>query len=223
MVARAFLLSLLLMNLGVAAWWALRTPPSDPLPPRTDAAVPGMRLLSEVEADTAGSLVDNEERDGAPEPVGGSDDQRCLQVGPFLTQADLRRAMGALTPSVNRIQYRESRVLAKRGHWVYLPAQGTREAALKSARELSARGLRDYYVVTAGDQENTISLGLFRDLANAEQRRDEVIALGFTPELRERNEEVPNYWIEIAVAPDFDWLARVGGYAGVEATAMECG
>jgi hypothetical protein len=113
-------------------------------------------------------------------------------------------------------------VLTNRGFWVFLPAQGTREAALAAARELSAQGLRDYYVVTAGDQENTISLGLFRDRGNAETRRREVEALGFTPELQERTEEIPNYWIELAGAPDLDWRASLGGYAGVEGRPLPC-
>ena len=99
---------------------------------------------------------------------------------------------------------------------------GHREAALAAARELSAQGLRDYFVVTAGDQENTISLGLFRDRGNAETRQREVQALGFSPLLEERTEEIPNYWIELAAAPGLDWRAGLGGYAGVESRPLPC-
>ena len=221
MLARALLLSLLLMNLGVAAWWNWRTPPPEPRPPATESGVTPLRLLSETEAPDTGLISADAESVGQSDPA-GTPEQRCLQIGPFLTQADLRRAMGALTPTVSRIQFRETRVLTNRGFWVFLPAQGTREAALASARELSAQGLRDYYVVTAGDQENTISLGLFRDRANAQTRQREVQALGFAPELQERTEEIPNYWIELAAAPGLDWRARLGGYAGVEARPRPC-
>jgi len=220
MLARALVLSLLLMNLGVGVWWWLR--PATPPPPRptTETGVPTLPLLSEVE--NAGRIAEAPARAGTPDPVGGSPDQACLRIGPFLTQADLRRAIAALTPAVDRIQYRESRVLTNRGFWVFLPAQETREAALASARELSARGLRDYYVVTAGDRENTISLGLFRDRPNAETRQREVQALGFAPELQERQEETPNYWIELAAERGLDWRASLGGYAGVEAESIVC-
>ena len=221
MLARALLLSLLLMNLGVAAWWGLRTPPPEIRPPATEPGVPALRLLSETEAPDTGLVSADAEAVGQPTPQ-GAPEQQCLQIGPFLTQADLRRAMGALTPAASRIQFRENRVQANRGFWVFLPAQGTREAALAAARELSAQGLRDYYVVTAGDQENTISLGLFRDRANAEARQSEVQGLGFTPELQERTEEIPNYWIELAAAPGFDWRGRLGGYAGVDARPLPC-
>ena len=222
MLARALLLLLLLMNLGVAAWWWLRPEPVAAVGPAASDDVPALRLLSEVDA--AGTIGDTPELTGPPEPEGGTPGQRCRQIGPFLTQADLRRAVTALTPVVERIQFRESRAQANRGFWVFLPAQETREQALATARQLSARGLRDYYVVTAGDRENTISLGLFRDLPNAETRRNEVQTLGFAPQLQERIEEIPNYWIEFAAESDLDWAARLSASAAalLQATDIEC-
>lgn len=222
MLPRALLVSLLLMNLGVAAWWSLRTLPPETRPTAVEAGITPLRLLSEAEAPDTGPISADAEAVGQPVPDGVAIEQNCLQIGPFLTQADLRRVMNALSPSASRIQFRESRVLANRGFWVFLPAQGTREAALAAARELSAQGLRDYYVVTAGDQQNTISLGLFRDRGNAETRRREVQELGFSPELQERTEEIPNYWIELAAAPGLDWRASLGGYAGVESRPLPC-
>jgi hypothetical protein len=167
-------------------------------------------------------VADAPELAGPAEPAGGDPTLHCLRLGPFLTQADLRRAVNALTPAVERIQFSETRALTNRGFWVYLPAEGTREAALATARKLSAQGLRDYYVVTAGDRENTISLGLYRDLPNAEARRNEVQALGFVPQLSERQDETPNYWIELAAPKDLDWRAQLGGYAGVDEASIDC-
>ena len=109
--------------------------------------------------------------------------------------------MAALTPGVARIQYREVAATQLRGYRVYLPASGSREAALAAARQLAARGVRDYYVVTAGDQENTVSLGLFRDLANAEKRRDELSAQGFAAVLEPRTEDAAQWWIESPPSP----------------------
>lgn len=220
MLARALLLSLLLMNVGVAAWWWWRPATVAAPTPASDDGIASLRLLSEVDAER--NTTDTPELAGPPEPRGGDPDQRCLRIGPFLTQSDLRRAMNALTPAVDRIQFSETRALTNRGFWVFLPAEGTREVALATARELSAKGLRDYYVVTAGDRENTISLGLYRDLANAELRRNEVQALGFAPQLQERQDETPNYWVEVAGAPGLDWRAQLGGYSGVEASALDC-
>lgn len=217
MLPRVLVLLLLVMNVGVGVWWLLRPEHEPRRYAPTEPAVAGLELLSEVEARAVvGELAE------APQPIAPSADAICQRIGPFLTQADLRRAVGALTPVVQRIQFRETRALARRGYWVYMPAQASRDAALATARELAARGLRDYYVVTAGDRQNTISLGLFRELSNARQRQADVRAMGFGAELGERTEEIPQYWIDIAADPRFDWRAQLGGYAGVEGARIGC-
>jgi hypothetical protein len=217
MLPRVLVILLLVMNIGVAAWWFLRPEHEPRRFAPTEPAVAGLELLAESEA--RGSVAEMAE---APQPIQPSADAVCQRIGPFLTQADLRRVIGALTPVVQRIQFRETRALARRGYWVYMPAQATRDAALATARELAARGLRDYYVVTAGDRENTISLGLFRELDNARKRQADVQGMGFSAELGERTEEIPQYWVDIAADPRFDWRAQLGGYAGVESSRIEC-
>ena len=222
MLSRALIALLLTMNLGVALWLWLRPAPESVVPQsHGDDQTPSLILLSEeeYEPDAAESVA---EPDSPPEPTPGLDRLACVEIGPFLTQADLRRAMNAFTPSAERLQFRETRALASRGYWVYLPAQGTRDAALATARELSGKGLRDYYVVAAGERENTISLGLFRELSNAEQRHAQVRAMGFDAQLQPRSDEIPHYWIDLAVEAGFDWRARISGYAGVAGTQVAC-
>jgi len=217
LLPRAVLLLLLSMNLGVALWWLSRPAPERVELPATDAGVPGLLLLSEAEAAGAAGEVAE-----APFDPGPDADELCLSIGPLLTQADLRRAVGQLSPRVNRIQFRETVARVDRGYWVHLPAPGNREEALQLARQLSQRGLRDYYVVTAGERQNMISLGLFRELRNAETRQREVQAAGFDARMEARSDDQPQYWIELAAMPDFDWREAMGGYAGVQAEPIPC-
>lgn len=222
MLSRALIALLLMMNLGVALWLWLR-PAMVSVEAQAQASdeIPGLVLLSEEDIDLNG--VDAAAEPEIPlQPTPGLDRLACLEIGPFLTQADLRRAMNAFTPSAERLQFRETRALASRGYWVYLPAQGSRDAALATARELSSKGLRDYYVVTAGERENTISLGLFREVSNAEQRHAQVRALGFDAQLQPRSDEIPNYWIDLAVEAGYDWRSRLSGYPGITGTAVAC-
>jgi len=200
MVLRALILLLLCMNLGVAIWWAAHRDAPAPAPATTDPGVSSLTLLSEAERLP---VADAAELSVAPEPL--TPESMCLSLGPFSTPADLRRAMNALMPQVERIQYREVAAVALRGYRVFLPAAGSRAQALETARALSARGISDYYVVTAGDDENTVSLGIFRELDNATQRREAVAALGYSPVIEPRTEQVPQWWIDLAAAPDFDW------------------
>ena len=205
MVLRALLLLLLCMNLGVAAWWLGHREPVEAAMPATDRGIPPLRLLAEMERSAPGESA--AELAEAPVPLAA--DARCLALGPFESPAQLRVAMDRLLPRVERIQFREVPAVALRGYRVYLPPAGSRQEALQVARALSAQGVADYYVVTAGPQQNTVSLGLFRDLANATQRRDVLAALGYAPIVEPRTEPVSQWWIDIAAAPGFDWRSVI--------------
>ena len=198
---RALIVLLVCMNLGVGAWWAFHREPPPPDLPATERGIAPLELLSEAER--RGQLEGVAELNVAPEPL--SDFPLCQSLGPFTTPADLRRAMDRLTPLVGRIQFREVPTAALRGYRVYLPAAGSRAQALDTARALSLKGVTDYYVVTAGDQQNTISLGIFRDLANAQARRDELARIGYNAIVEARTEQVAQWWVDIAARAGFDW------------------
>lgn len=215
---RSLILLLVCMNVGVSAWWALhRDTPATTLP-ATDSGVSTLTLLSESErrVPTATPMA---ELAAAPEEIGAN--TTCQSIGPFATPADLRRAMNVLTPRVTRIQFREVAATSLRGYRVFLPAAGSREQALKTARDLSARGVTDYYVVTAGEQQNTVSLGIFRDLANARARHDEIAAMGYDATVEARTEQTPQWWVEIAAESGFDWRPLLPD-AGLQANSAEC-
>jgi hypothetical protein len=228
---RVLLLLLLAGNIGVGAWLLFGPPPEARLAlPVTDPGVPRLVLLSEREATGQPAAVTADapataELASAPEPLSELPEHRCHTLGPFSTQAELRRVMDVLTPVAERIQYREGRQIANRGFWVFIPPLPTRSEALALARQLSARGIRDYYVVTAGDQENTVSLGLFRDPENAERRRAEVAALGFDPQLRARSEEQAVWWVDMAEDPGapVSWRSLLNAQALETAREVPCG
>lgn len=217
MILRGLVVLLVCLNLGVGAWWLAQDEPRPAPPPPIDAGVGSLVLLGEAEALPS---ADQQELGAVPVPMPAT--PGCLTIGPFATPAELRAAMAALTPGVARIQFREVAATQLRGYRVYLPASGSREAALAAARQLAARGVRDYYVVTAGDQENTVSLGLFRDLANAEKRRDELSAQGFAAVLEPRTEDAAQWWIDLAAEPGFDWQPLLPKARGIEARPVAC-
>src|SRR5699024_3749865 len=109
------------------------------------------------------------------------------------------------------------------GWWVYLPAFSTQEQALATARSLADKGVRDYYVITAGDRQNTVSLGLFHNEENARHRCARIDKLGFKPKLTQRTETLPEYCVDIALPATrgFDWRAWVKAPA-ISAAAINC-
>jgi hypothetical protein len=219
MLSRILFLLLLAANLGVAAWIAL-TPRGDPdARPGNDPGVAPLVLLAEREGEG-----DSAELAEAPRSEADTGRDRCIAIGPFPTQSDMRVAINALTPSVKRIQSREAQTQQSRGWLVYLPAPATREEALAVARQLYSGGVRDYYVVTAGKAQNTISLGLFKDRNNAERRRAEIAGLGFTPAITERTEQLPVYWVDLALGPDdtLAWRTELPDMLDVGERVIQC-
>ncbi|HEV7490579.1 MAG TPA: SPOR domain-containing protein [Rhodanobacteraceae bacterium] len=221
MFVRVLFLLLLAANLGAASWLVFAPSTRATRAPTSDPGVPKLVLLSERDHGDEATA----ELAAAPESRADLRNDECHSIGTFPTQADVRAAINVLTPLTRRIQFREAHATQARGYWVYLPALQTREQALAAARQLSSKGVRDYYVVTAGDQQNTISLGLFRDQANAERRRAEIAALGFTPQSIARTEELPVYWLDYATdrAHPLDWRGKLGpGAAALHEQAIEC-
>ncbi len=217
MFVRLLMLLLLAANIGVATWLVMAQRQPVPRLPLTDPGVPPLVLLAERDRSARASAP-------APGQRPARRDTACTSLGPFDTQSDLRAAMNALTPVVERIQFREGARTQSYGHVVFLPAQASREAALAFARQLSSRGVRDYYVVSSGDQQNTISLGLFRDVANAERRRAELAALGFDARIAERTEARPEYFLDFAqgAARAVDWRALLPDSRNVTARTIPC-
>jgi hypothetical protein len=251
MLQRLLFVLLIALNIAVAAWlWLGEDGAHTPI--ASDRDVPRLQLLAEVPlaAHTmALPLPETTAISSAPAPVVAQTasapappatvvemppatpiaatstkrSYRCLALGPFPTQADVRSARAALAPKVARSRTRQEQTALSHGWRVYLPALATREQALALARKLDAKDVKDYFVVSSGDQPNTISLGLFHDPANARKRRDDVAALGFPARMSELTDSVPNFWLDLVVADDtrLDWHSQVRT-AGVSAKATGC-
>ena len=217
MLVRVLVLLLVVLNLGAIAWIVSTygTPP--PAVSQVEDGVPPLMLLSERNAEPRVAATPDSQ---APP----REDDVCLSIGPFSNSSDVRAAMVALTPLTRRIQFRDGQLERSRGWWVYLPTYSTRDEALESARQLAERGIKDYYVISAGDQQNTISMGLFRERSGAERRQAELNSLGLETQIGERTDVSPAYWVDFAqsaTAP-VDWRGRVGADSAISARPIDC-
>ena len=211
MFLRLLFVLLVMLNIVAAAWLLLGQPYAH-VPPATDPGVPELHLLSELPAQqTTTATADSVAAPvSAPATADTPADYRCLTLGPFATPHDLQQARSALAPLTQRMRSRQEQVAQSRSWWVYLPAPTSRAQALALTRQLAARGIKDYFVVSGGDQPNTISLGLFKDQDNARKRRADVAAAGFPARITERTESAPQYWLDlVADRNGFDWRSRI--------------
>lgn len=236
MFLRLLFVLLVMLNIVAGAWLLLGQPYAH-MPTATDPGVPELRLLSELPtpaatAAPAASVAASASPAPAPAATNAGSagtpnanapaELRCLTLGPFATPHDLQQARAALTPVTKSMRSRQEQVAQSRSWWVYLPAPGSRTQALALTRQLTARGVNDYFVVGGGDQPNTISLGLFKDQDNARKRRADVASAGFPARIAERTGTVPQYWLDlVAEGRGFDWRRRVHG-DGVGSHSTSC-
>ena len=220
MVLRLLFVLLVALNLAVGAWLVLGRDDAHRLA-IADPGVATLQLLSErgtapassvlpaasASAPAPQSTITNVPVAAAPAPGR----RVCLTLGPFATEPEARNARRVLAGDTARSRQRQELSQQSRGWWVYLPALPTHAQALAEAQRLQAKKIADYFVVSTGDQPNTISLGVFNDLANARKRRDQVTAAGFAAAISERSESVPQYWLDVVLAADHgeSWRQRV--------------
>ncbi|WP_233843630.1 SPOR domain-containing protein [Dyella sp. 2HG41-7] len=227
MVLRLLFVLLIALNIAVGAWLLLgqneahRSFANDP-------GVPKLKLLSELPppattvAHAASSTPSAATSASSPavaasnaltpaSPNANALSYTCMALGPFATQEDLRIVRNELGAQTLRMRARQEQITESRGWWVYLPPSPSHAAALAQARQLGARNIQDYFVVGSGDNQNTVSLGLFKDPANARKRRDDIVAAGFPAQMSERTETVPEYWLDLIPldSKHFDWRSRI--------------
>jgi hypothetical protein len=177
-------------------------PPAKPVPREPAKKTPTETLAAPALLAAAAST---------PAPTSAKRSYRCLAIGPFSNQVDLRSTRTAIAARTVRSRQRQEQTSESHGWRVFLPPQATRDLALAQARRLEAKGIKDYFVVTAtGELQNSVALGLFHDPANAKKRRDEVIAAGFPARMSERTEVTPVWWLDVVVPDDANADVRRG-------------
>ena len=153
MIIRAIIVLLIVLNLGVAAWWLLHDAPPQAVVAQP-TGVPRLQLLDETL------------------PGAGAAGQAQAQVearSPAAAPARPAIAMpaGCQGPAEAGASWR-----------VYLSDPGSPEAAQAMGERIGAAGFSDFLVMREGEA-NSIALGLFSTLEGAQRRVESLQAKGF--------------------------------------------
>jgi hypothetical protein len=121
----------------------------------------------------------------------------CLEWGGF-SLADAARAEKALEPLGLGSRLGQRRTEEPAGWWVFIPPQGSRQAALKKAAELKSLAL-DYFIVQEeGELRWALSLGVFRSEEAAQARLAMLRELGVrSAQVGARETVVPRIWLQV--------------------------
>jgi hypothetical protein len=186
---RLFFLALLLVNIAFFAWhdrlvgWLAPRAPERPAGASQEVA-PTLVLLSErTPAEAAAGAAP--QPSVAATPPGGATPQ-CLSAGWFMDSAVAEQARAAAADAGldARVEQAEREVTAY--YVLLLPERyAAADQANGKLEALRAKGVSDVAAVALGDRF-AVSLGIYNRPKAMEKRRQELLAAGFTPEVRER-------------------------------------
>ena len=222
MLARALIVLLVVLNLGVAAWWMARDEPAhavtavDPL-----AGVARLQLLREEAhaasapssaaasratpppAEASAAAIADAPAAADPDAAAATDAAtHCYALGPFSDADKIAAARRQLQSRASRLRVREVPSDKRRGWRVWLPPQADRAAAQALVERIAAAGFADYFILASGDEANSISLGRYGSEPTARRRQAALQAAGFSDVRAEALGDGPPAvtWIDIAGA-----------------------
>jgi hypothetical protein len=204
---RTLLLVLVLANLALFAWWRYMSPADaglDRLPlarqiePDKLKIVPPAELTRAPAKKAAPPAAAPASQAAAPAQAAAPGALSCLEWGSF-TLADAPRMEKALEPLGLGERLAQRRTEETAGWWVFIPSQGSRQAALKKAAELKALGVEEFFVLAEDSQFRwALSLGVFRNEDAAQARLAALRNQGVrTARVGPRELVVPKVWLQV--------------------------
>ena len=228
MVTRALLILLLVLNVGVATWWATRTSPSLPTAAEPPPGVARLQLVGEASGAVAAMVpmatpaAAAVQPDAVASPAAAvavdSPAPQCFSFGPFTDGQAVIAAQARLQPLTQRIVVRDRD--PARGWRVLLPALPSAEQAEATAQRIAAAGFSDYFVVREGAEANSIALGRYGNETAARRHAAAVVAAGFAA--RAEALGVTQTWLDVSAAPGFDAPAAQRLAAAPERRSLDC-
>ncbi len=245
MFARALIVLLVVLNLGVAVWWMTVDDPPPVPSTTTGAGVARLQLLREMPrkpapdaaaspsvAMTATPLANAAAATPATDaaavvtplettPVAA---QRCYALGPFADAAKADIARSKLLPQASRLHVRRVAAKPASGWRVWLPPLADRAAAQAVAARIVAAGFKDYFIVSNGDEANSIALGRYGSEPSARQHEAALHAAGFA-DVRAQPLGVSGAeqtWIDVAVPAASDIAGQRRALGAARADPVDC-
>lgn len=220
MTMRAMILLLVVLNLGVAAWWVWQPEHPSVVAQEPATGIARLQLLSERGAPSAPAAPPPAAPVAAP--TDATPPATCLRIGPFTDAAAAQAAATALQSVATGLRARERRVDTGRGWNVAIAPQADRAAADALAGRLRAAGFNDLAVIGEGAGANGIALGRFSSEERARQHAANLKAAGFDAEASPVGEPRVEHWVDGRLRAEASLADARRGAGAVPVQASEC-
>lgn len=248
MLIRTLIVLLVVLNLGVAAWW-ITQPPAAPLPPAPmPAGVARLQLMGEAApgppttaaptpppfadsvvtavpvpvADSAASEIPVATADPT-EPKPANPPSQCFSLGPYADAAAATAAATRLGSLATHTRSEQRPGKSAGAYNVSLPPAADRPAAQALAQRIGAAGFDDFLVNGSGAQANGIALGRYASREAAERRQAALQAAGFPAQVQAVGEEgAAQWWLQAAAGAGTTAAQLQRAAAATQARSLDC-
>lgn len=158
-----------------------------------------------------------------PHPIA----KACFTVGPFSIVSDVNQAAALFDGETITTQQRAAAARRRAGFWVYIPPQGSLQAAREVLRYLQSKGIEDALIIAEGSKENSISVGVFSNSDKAHRRQESISKLGYSVEVEPLYRTQPQYWLDLELwqettIPPQIWVKMERRFPSVTAQKHNC-
>ena len=180
---------LVLVNLAFALWHYGGQEPANPKVADEDETL-RLVLLKEY---LAQQEPEKDSETGRSEPSARA---KCYTLGPFKSKKEaviVRERMVAVGIEAKRRLDKDNK---RKGFWVLIPPENTRKGANEHIQALKKNGIKDYFLVVAGEYANAVSLGVFAVSESAQRRYEHMKKLGFNAKVQQVDLPLREYWLD---------------------------
>lgn len=148
---------------------------------------------------------------------------RCIRLGKLEKEEGAKQVAAALSKGggTDIRQGNEPGEISR--YWVMLPPFKSAQAAGPALERLKRGGIKDFYLVRSGDNQNAVSLGVYSKREAAERRYRQIREMKLTAKIDEIVLPVTRWWVEFswAEAEGEEWRGSLPG-AYQEIAAGSC-
>lgn len=139
----------------------------------------------------------------APPPEGP-----CFALGPFARPEDAISAVMQLKARNLDARARKKDEATAAGYLAFIAPAKTRAEARAMLRKLHQQGI-DSFIVTQGEKNNAISVGIYSELAQAQARQAEIRAKGYEVLVEPRGTVKQEHWVDVSGKKSTNVVAEI--------------
>lgn len=139
----------------------------------------------------------------------GVEDIYCFTFGPLAEEIMATGLSEWFTSRGVRINKRSTNERGKQLFWMYLAPKGSLTDAMATVFDLRDKGISDYRLISRGDLENAISMGLFSSQATVNRRLKELEKKGYNPIVVPYYDEKSLHWVDVQLSTEVAALETV--------------